>query len=110
MVKKSAVQLDLTDPAAALAQVPHTDDVVEYTLRCVLALAPELSAAVLEHADRQVRAVWSGDRPYIARRAGEGKSSRNAAIKRDHQAGERLKLLARRYELSERRILQIVAQ
>lgn len=105
-----SAELDLHDPAVALEQVPHTDDVVEYTLRCVLALAPGLSQSLIDQADRQVRAIWSGDRPYIARRSGEGKSTRNAAIKRDYQAGERLKLLVRRYQLSERRILQIVAE
>jgi Mor family transcriptional regulator len=113
VTKKSAIQseeLDLDGAAEALKQVQHTDDVVEYTLRCVLALAPGLSQALIEHADRQVREIWSGDRPYIAKRPGEGKSSRNASIKRDHQAGERLKLLARRYQLTERRILQIVAE
>jgi len=97
-----------TDPATALAAVPHTDDVVEYTLRCVLALAPGLQAAVVEAADRQVRGLFGRTNPYIACRAGEGRSARNQQIRRDHQAGERVPLLMRRYGLSDPQIRRIL--
>lgn len=96
------------DATEALAAVALSEDVLEYAMRCVLALAPQLSAAIVEAADRQVRGVFSGSRPYISRIPGEGRSARNEAIRRDHRAGERTMLLSRRYGLSERRIRQIV--
>lgn len=105
---KTSTPTDMPDTTAALQSIPHTDDVVEYMLRCVLALAPSLNQAVIDTADRHMREVWGGDRPYIARRAGDGLSTRNAAIRRDHQAGERIPLLVRRYGLTARQISRIV--
>lgn len=96
------------DCAAALAQVAHTDDVVEYTLRCVLALAPGLSEAVARLAEAQVRGTFGGDRVYVARRQGEGTSERNAAIRRDFARGERVELLVRRYGVSRTHVYRIL--
>ena len=82
-------------------------------LRRVLALSPEFRAALmlpLAQIDREVRDHWGGDRAYIARRAGEGSSARNDAIRRDHQRGERTGLLCRRYQLSRQRIHQILSE
>ena len=45
---------------------------------------------------------------FIAKRCGEGHSSRNSRVFRDYLAGERVKLLSRRYELSERQVLRII--
>lgn len=87
------------------------DDIVADILRRVLALSPEFSAALmlpLAQIDREVRDHWGGDRAYIARRAGEGSSARNDAIRRDHRAGERTGLLCRRYHLTPRQIQRIV--
>ncbi|CAN7408919.1 hypothetical protein LJR074_002590 [Acidovorax sp. LjRoot74] len=90
----------------ALAAVQHSDDVVEYTLRCVIALAPKLNAAVLRAAEAQVREVFGGDEVWVGRRP--DLLSRNDAIRRDYLAGERVALLSRRYQLTQRRILQIL--
>lgn len=87
-----------------LSQVEFTDDPVEYTLRCVLAMAPSLSEALVRQAEEHVRNVF-GETPESRRRV---IARRNAGIVRDYLAGERLGLLSRRYGLSERRILQIV--
>lgn len=104
----------ITPPAPALAHVPHTDDVVEYTLRCVLALAPGLTAAIQAHirthTNQHVREVFGGDRVYIARLPGKGLSVRNAQIRRDYKAGERIPLLERRYALSATRLWQIIKE
>ena len=96
------------DAHAALRDVPTCEDVVEYTLRCVLALAPELSRAVARLADAQARQTFGGDRVYVARRQGEGTSERNAAIRRDFARGERVELLVRRYGLSRVQVWRIV--
>ncbi len=101
-----------TPPAADLNQVPHTDDVVDYTLRCVLALAPQFTEAIFKtiraDVNKQVRELFGGERAYISRRPGEGRFARNAQIRRDYKAGERLALLQRRYGLSLARLWQII--
>ncbi len=107
MVTKTAVQLEITT-TVTLADVPHTDDVVEYTLRCVLAMAPQLSEAIRKNISGQVREVFGGERVYISRRPGEGRFARNAQIRSDYKAGERIPLLERRYGLSPARLWQII--
>lgn len=104
-------------PLAAPAHTPPpmpwdgaADDIVADILRRVAALTPGFSAALALQIDREVREMWGRDRCYIARRAGEGTSSRNAAIRRDHRNGERIGLLCRRYGLTRQRIHQILAQ
>lgn len=89
------------------SQAPAHDDFVVDVLAIVSSVAtvtPEQAAA----AEAEVRARWGGDRPYIARRAGEGQSARNEQIRRDYLRGERLALLERRYALSQRRLWQII--
>jgi hypothetical protein len=101
-----------------LRAVQPCDDLLEYTMRCVLALAPQLEAEVLVAAERQVRDLFGGDRIYVGRRAGQGlnpreaarRDVRNAAIRRDFQAGERIALLTRRYGISTTQVWRIVNQ
>ena len=110
--KPAAQPGDTHQAAMLLASVQHTDDVVEYTLRCVLAMAPQLSEAVRQSIARdaslQVREVFGGERAYIGRRPGDGRFARNAQIRRDYKAGERIPLLQRRYGLSPARLWQII--
>ncbi|MBT2337368.1 hypothetical protein J7E49_26140 [Variovorax paradoxus] len=68
----------------------------------------ELTPELVKIVEAGVRADWGGDRVFIAKRRGEGHSSRNSRIFRDYLAGERVKLLSRRYELSERQVLRII--
>ncbi len=68
----------------------------------------ELTPELVKSVEASVRADWGGDRVFIAKRRGEGHSSRNSRIFRDYLAGERVKLLSRRYELSERQVLRII--
>jgi Mor family transcriptional regulator len=89
---------------------PSENDIVADILAAVQQIWPELEPDKLRQAEEQIRERWGGDRPYIGRRAGHGSSARNEAIVREHQRGERLPYLARRYKLSERRILQIISQ
>lgn len=98
-------ELDLD---SVLESVEYTDDVVEYMFRCLLAMSPQFSDAVRQSAERHVREMFGGSRVYIARRGGDGTAERNAAIVRDYLKGERLSFLERRYQLSQRRILQII--
>lgn len=68
----------------------------------------ELTPELVKSVEAGVRADWGGDRVFIAKRRGERHSSRNSRIFRDYLAGERVKLLSRRYELSERQVLRII--
>lgn len=96
------------DQAPQLDQVEHADDVVEYTLRCVMALAPSLSEAIVAAVEQQVRDSFGGVRVYVGRRGSESASSRNEAIRRDHAAGERIGLLERRYGLGRTQLWRII--
>lgn len=104
----------LPDPAHLLAAVPVTEDVIEYTIACALALSPpelrsQLREHIAQHASAQARRIFGGDRLYISRKAGEGSSARNAAIKRDYwQNGEHIPLLERRYGLKARQLWYII--
>lgn len=69
-----------------------------------------LTAEMADKIERDVRADWGGDRVFIPKRAGDGHSERNGRIKRDYLNGERLALLERRYQLSARRLLQIIKE
>lgn len=93
---------------ARLAQIPPTEDVVDYTLQVVFALAPQFEAAVREAADRHVRELFGGSRVYVPRRTVDGRAERNDQIRRDYRAGERIGFLARRYGLSETQVWRIV--
>lgn len=98
----------LPDLSAVMAMVEYSDDVVEYTLRVVMAMAPDFSAAVREAAERHVREMFGGSHVYVPRRAGDGRALRNDAIRSDYRSGERIGLLARRYHLSPTQIWRIV--
>lgn len=53
---------------------------------------------------------WRGDRPYIgpAIEARQQQERRNSALLRDWLAGERIPFLARRYQLSTKRVYAIL--
>lgn len=63
----------------------------------------------MKQADTIIRAKWNGDRPYIAKNAGEGSSERNDAVWREYQRGERVGYLAIKYNMSRRHIERIIA-
>lgn len=91
---------------ASLDQVEHTDDVVEFTLRCVMALAPSLSAAVVASAEQHVRSVFGGDEVWVSKR--RDLARRNESIMREYLAGERIAYLSRKHHISERHVIRIV--
>lgn len=89
---------------------PSSEDFVDDVLALVASMVPNLTPACCAAVGQAVRERWGGDRPYIARRAGDGRSGRNEAIRRDYLKGERLALLERRYSLTQRRLLQIIKE
>ena len=92
----------------AAAPLPSEHDIIDDILATVIAMAPGFSAAIAKQVDKQVRDKWAGDRPYIAKRSGQGSSQRNAQIKADYLKGERIALLERRYKVSRSRLWQII--
>lgn len=99
-----------SDLKARLDAVPVSSDVVAYMLDCWLALAPRTSAAMLQAVERQVRENFGGDKAWIFGVYAQSLQERNAKIRQDHAKGERIELLMRRYELSKRRLFQIVSE
>lgn len=87
-----------------------TDDFVDDLGEFVRQQAPSLSEGDIAAVKAAVRERWGGDRPFIARRAGEGRSARNAAIRADFQRGERYALLERRWGLGRRQLLRILGK
>lgn len=83
-------------------------DILGRIQEAVAAAQGELTPEVVKGVEAGIRADWGGDRVIIAKRSGEGHSSRNSRIFREYLAGERVKLLARRHELSERQVLRII--
>jgi Mor family transcriptional regulator len=89
-------------------ELEYTDDFVDDVLRVVGALVPDMTPEQCRAAAAAVRDRWGGDRPYIARRAGEGRSSRNEQIVAEYRRGERAEFLARRWGLSYVQIWRII--
>lgn len=83
-------------------------DILGRLQEALAAAKGELTPELMKGIEADIRADWGGDRVFIAKRRGDGHSSRNSRIFRDYLAGERVKLLSRRYELSERQVLRIV--
>ena len=86
----------------------QTDDFVDDVLALVAQHLPGLCADKCAAVKAAVRDRWGGDRPYIAHRAGEGRSARNEAIRRDFKAGERAEYLARKYNLTRQQIYRVL--
>lgn len=93
--------------ASATPYVGNENDLVDDILMRVIAMAPGFTAALAAQVAAETRDRWGGDRVYIQRKGGT-LSERNAAIKRDHAAGERIPLLERRYSLSKARLWEII--
>jgi Mor family transcriptional regulator len=83
-------------------------DILGRVQEALAAAKGELTSELVKSVEAGVRADWGGDRVFIAKRRGEGHSTRNSRIFRDYLSGERVKLLSRRYELSERQVLRII--
>lgn len=108
-----------TTPATTFAPAP--DDLIDDVLDAVLQMAPSFCAALAEHRNQlaamalaisdQKHREYAGDRVYIpgtTESARRERSARNRAIQRDHQAGERMALLERRYGLSRTALWKII--
>ena len=122
MVKKIAppkMQDLITEGATSFK--PADDDLIDDVLATVLLMAPSFCAALRDHRDQlqalalkvseQKHQEWAGDRVYIpgtTEAARRERSARNQAILRDHQRGERMMFLERRYKLSKQALWKII--
>lgn len=107
MVKKAASRDLPAQPQPVCPYEPSANDLVADLLALVLQMAPGFTAAMAEQVEKKARDKWGGDKVYIQRRGGM-KSHRNDCIRRDYQAGERIELLERRYQLKASRLWEII--
>jgi Mor family transcriptional regulator len=106
MVKKMQQPILLIECLPA-AYSPSATDIIHDLLSQVLAMAPSFTAELAAQVEREAREKWGGDRVYVQRKGGT-LSHRNAAIKREYQAGERIALLSRRHGLGPSRLWEII--
>jgi len=85
-----------------------SDPIAEFRRVLLQSIPPDIDrdalVEVLEEAEKAIRIQFGGDRYYIQ----SGRALRDAAIRREYRAGERVPYLARRYGLSRRRISTII--
>lgn len=105
---KARAAAPLFDGQSTAFEADNPDDFVDVLGALVLELLPDVQAASVLALKAAVRERWGGDRPFIAKRSGEGRSERNRAIRADFQRGERVAFLMRRYHLSRMQIYRIL--
>lgn len=74
-------------------------------------IGPDVCGQVAQQWQEGVISNWGGERAYIGATTAQERrdmSSRDAAILRDWQAGERVAALARRYRISRQHLYRIV--
>ena len=86
----------------------NQDDFVSWFVAAAQEECPEMTDEQAARLASRACETWGGDRPYIAKRQGEGRSDRNAAIRRDFQRGESVAFLSRRYGLSRMQIYRLL--
>ena len=97
-------------PQAAKARVDTDEydddcDLIEQIFSAVKSIAPEKQAE-LDQLAMRVRRDWAGAQMYVA--AVGDRKKRDNALRADYRLGERIALLAKRYAITERRVLQII--
>lgn len=92
----------------ALHAVKHTENVVEYTLRCVLALAPNFEKSLIDAINKQVDKEFGGTLSYHPAPPNEAIKRRNDEIAMLYAKGERIAYLSRKFKISSRHISRIL--
>lgn len=89
----------------------HLDLVADIFER-IAAAHSKLPARVLQAVESEVRSDWGGERHYIAKVGETGKAKlaeRDERIRTEHRRGDHDELIARRHEITVRRVRQILA-
>jgi len=110
--RKTVTPTDAPDQTPDLSAVPFTEDVVAYAIDCTLAampqsLEPKVRKIVATQANAQAKRIFGGDRFYIPINS-SGKAVRNESIRRDHDAGDKIPILATRYGLCKTQLWKII--
>ena len=110
--KKTATAADAAPPLfvgqSHQAPAGGEDDFVCDVVALLRSARSDLTDEQAARIDAALRERWGGDRPYIARRLGQGRSDRNEAIRRDHRRGVSIPVLCRRYEVSRVTVWRVV--
>lgn len=76
-----------------------------------LGISQEVAGMVAAEWGEGIARDWGGERPYIGKQSGEAAremSRRDRALLADWRAGERVPVLARRYQISTRWVREII--
>lgn len=88
------------------------NDLVSDILGRIAERHAKLPARVARQIEADIRRDWGGERHYIAKLGESGRAQlaeRDALIRQQARRGERVKLLSRRWGISEKRVRQILA-
>lgn len=103
--------LPATASSAPPSGEPADVDIVTDIFQRILPHLRDAPANLAHDVERGVRRDWGGERPYIAKEGESGKrerSARDEQIRADFRRGEREPYLARKFQISIRRIRQIL--
>jgi Mor family transcriptional regulator len=88
------------------------NDLVSDILERIAEKHAKLPAKVAKQIEEDIRRDWGGERHYIAKVGETGRAQlaeRDALIRAQARRGDHVKLLARRWGISEKRVRQILA-
>lgn len=88
------------------------NDLVSDILDRIAGKHAKLPAKVMRQIEADIRRDWGGERHYIAKVGESGRaqlSERDARIREEARRGEHVRLLSRRWGLTEKRVRQILA-
>jgi hypothetical protein len=91
--------------------MPKPDDLVSDILQRVAEKAGKLPAKTAQDIEQDVRRDWGGERHYIAKVGESGyaqQTLRDQSICHEHRRGDHADLIARRWDISVRRVRQIL--
>lgn len=92
--------------------MPRNVDLVSDILQRITDKHTKLPAKIARLIEADIRRDWGGERHYIAKSGESGRAvlaERDAAIREQARKGERVKFLSRRWNISEKRVRQILA-
>lgn len=75
-----------------------------------LGISTDVAGMLAAEVVAEIYQDWKGERPYIGppKEAAEQREARNRALLRDWKSGERIPFLARRYQISVKRVYAVL--
>jgi Mor family transcriptional regulator len=95
-----------------VSRVNTANDLVSDIIDRIVQAHGKLPAKTMRKIEADVRRDWGGERHYVAKLGESGKAQlaeRDLRIREEARHGEHVRLLSRRWGISERRVRQILA-